>query len=34
MKEIEEALDKNNQELAFEPLDFGYIKTVKQIRGQ
>ncbi|MDC0351425.1 FAD-binding protein [Candidatus Pelagibacter sp.] len=33
MKEIEEALDKNNQELAFEPLDFGYIKDGKTNKG-
>jgi glycolate oxidase FAD binding subunit len=33
MKEIEEALDKNNQELAFEPLDFGYIKDGKANKG-
>ena len=33
MKEIEEALDKNNQELAFEPLDFGYIKNGKPNKG-
>ena len=33
MKEIEEALDKNNQELAFEPLDFGYIKNGKANKG-
>jgi glycolate oxidase FAD binding subunit len=33
VKEIEEALDKNNQELAFEPLDFGYIKDGKANKG-
>jgi glycolate oxidase FAD binding subunit len=33
MKEIEEVLDKNNQELAFEPLDFGYIKDGKANKG-
>ena len=33
VKEIEEALDKNNQELAFEPLDFGYIKDGKTNKG-
>ncbi|MDC0417760.1 FAD-binding protein [Candidatus Pelagibacter sp.] len=33
MKEIEEALDKNNQGLAFEPLDFGYIKDGKANKG-
>ena len=30
---IEEALDKNNQELAFEPLDFGFIKKGKTNKG-
>jgi glycolate oxidase FAD binding subunit len=33
MKEIEAALDKNNQELAFEPLDLGYIKDGKTNKG-
>ncbi|MDA8790803.1 FAD-binding protein [Candidatus Pelagibacter bacterium] len=33
MEEIEEVLDKNNQELAFEPLDFGYIKDGKANKG-
>jgi glycolate oxidase FAD binding subunit len=33
MEEIEEVLDKNNQELAFEPLDFGYIKDGKTNKG-
>ena len=26
---IEETLEKNNQQLAFEPIDFGYIKNFK-----
>jgi len=30
---IEEALEKNNQQLAFEPIDFGYIKNFKSNKG-
>ena len=30
---IEKALEKNNQELAFEPIDFGYIKNFKSNKG-
>jgi glycolate oxidase FAD binding subunit len=30
---IEEALEKNNQQLAFEPIDFGYIKALKSNKG-
>ena len=30
---IEETLEKNNQQLAFEPIDFGYIKNFKSNKG-
>ena len=30
---IEETLEKNNQQLAFEPIDFGYIKDFKSNKG-
>ena len=30
---IEESLDKNNQQLAFEPIDFGYLKDSKPNKG-
>ena len=30
---IEKALEKNNQQLAFEPIDFGYIKNFKSNKG-
>jgi len=30
---IEESLEKNNQHLAFEPIDFGYLKDSKSNRG-
>ena len=30
---IEETLDKNNQQLAFEPIDFGYINSGKANKG-
>ncbi len=30
---IEEALEKNNQQLAFEPINFGYIKNFKSNKG-
>ena len=33
IEEIEKALDKNNQELAFEPMDFGFIETGKSNKG-
>ncbi|MDA0871243.1 MAG: FAD-binding protein, partial [Proteobacteria bacterium] len=33
IEEIEKALDKNNQELAFEPIDFGFIETGKSNKG-
>jgi glycolate oxidase FAD binding subunit len=33
LQEIEDALEKNDQELAFEPLDFGYIKNGKANKG-
>jgi len=33
LQEIEDALEKNDQELAFEPLDFGYIKNGKPNKG-
>jgi len=33
IKEIENILEKNNQELAFEPLDFGFIKDGKSNKG-
>jgi glycolate oxidase FAD binding subunit len=33
LQEIEDALEKNDQELAFEPLDFGYIKDGKANKG-
>ena len=33
LQEIEDALEKNDQELAFEPLDFGYIKDGKSNKG-
>ena len=33
LQEIENALEKNDQELAFEPLDFGYIKNGKANKG-
>ncbi len=33
INEIEIALSKNNQELAFEPIDFGYIKNGKTNKG-
>ena len=33
LKEIEDILEKNHQELAFEPLDFGYIKNGKANKG-
>ena len=30
---IEESLEKNNQQLAFEPIDFGYLKDSKSSKG-
>ena len=30
---IEESLEKNNQQLAFEPIDFGYLKDTKPNKG-
>ena len=33
IEEIERALDKNNQELAFEPIDFGFVETGKSNKG-
>ncbi|MDC1159988.1 FAD-binding protein [Candidatus Pelagibacter sp.] len=33
LKEVEEALEKNNQELAFEPIDFGFIEDGKSNKG-
>jgi len=33
INEIEQVLEKNNQELAFEPIDFGYIKDGKSNKG-
>ena len=33
IEEIEKALDKNNQELAFEPIDFGFIENGKSNKG-
>jgi glycolate oxidase FAD binding subunit len=33
LQEIEDVLEKNDQELAFEPLDFGYIKNGKANKG-
>jgi len=33
IEEIEKALDKNNQELAFEPIDFGFVETGKTNKG-
>jgi len=30
---IEESLEKNNQQLAFEPIDFGYLKNFKPNKG-
>ena len=33
MMEIEEILKKNNQQLAFEPIDFGYISSSKSNKG-
>ena len=30
---IEESLEKNNQQLAFEPIDFGYLKDSKSNKG-
>lgn len=33
IEEIEKALDKNNQELAFEPIDFGFVETGKSNKG-
>ena len=33
IEEVENALEKNNQELAFEPIDFGFIKNGKSNKG-
>ena len=33
IEEIEKALDKNNQELAFEPIDFGFLENGKSNKG-
>jgi len=33
IQEVEHALEKNNQELAFEPIDFGFIKNGKSNKG-
>ena len=33
INEIEEVLKKNNQQLAFEPIDFGYISSSKSNKG-
>ena len=33
INEIEQVLSENNQELAFEPIDFGYIKEGKSNKG-
>ena len=33
IEEIEKIIDENNQELAFEPIDFGYIKNGKSNKG-
>ena len=33
IEEIEKIIDKNKQELAFEPIDFGYIKNGKSNKG-
>jgi len=34
IKDIEDILEKNNQELSFEPTDFGYLKMENQIKEQ
>ena len=33
LEEVEKALEKNDQELAFEPIDFGYIENGKSNKG-
>ena len=33
IEEIEKIIDENNQELAFEPIDFGYINNGKSNKG-
>ena len=33
LEEVEKALEKNDQELAFEPIDFGYIDNGKSNKG-
>jgi len=33
LSEFEELLEKNNQQLAFEPIDFGYLKDSKSNKG-
>ena len=33
LKDVEKALEKNNQELAFEPIDFGFIENGKTNKG-